>query len=293
MVKANAGAAGIDKVSIDIFAKDLKNNLYKLWNRMSSGSYFPPAVKAVEIPKKSGGKRVLGIPTVGDRICQAVVKLSFEPEVEKIFLNDSYGYRPNKSALEAIGVTRQRCFKYPWVIEFDIKAFFDNIPHNLLIKAVEKHSKRKWELLYIKRWLKADMQRTNGKVVGRECGTPQGGVISPVLSNLFLHYTFDAWVTKHYPTIKWCRYADDGLLHCRSQHEAIRLLASLKQRFSDCGLELHPDKTQIVYCKMSGRKENYPIKSFDFLGFTFRSRTGKKSGSGKLFTTFTPAASKT
>ena len=194
LVKSNAGAAGVDAESIDEFALNLKGNLYKLWNRMASGSYFPPAVKAVEIPKKSGGKRMLGVPTVGDRICQTVVKLTLEPEVEKCFLPDSYGYRPNKSALDAIGITRQRCWKYPWVLEFDIKGMFDNLPHDLLIKAVRKHAKHKWEMLYVERWLKAGIKMPDGEIITRRCGTPQGGVVSPILANLFMHYTFDLWM---------------------------------------------------------------------------------------------------
>lgn len=292
-VKVNAGAAGVDSQSIDKFEENLSGNLYKLWNRMSSGSYFPPAVKAVAIPKKSGGERILGIPTVGDRVCQMVVKLLFEPEVEKIFLPDSYGYRPNKSAIDAIGITWQRCRKYPWVLEFDIKGLFDNIPHDLLMKAVQKHVKSKWIILYIKRWLKAEMKMPSGENVSRKQGTPQGGVISPILSNLFLHYVFDYWMTRHHPNVEWCRYADDGLLHCNSLFHANKLLSALSQRFKECGLELHPDKTRIVYCKNSNRKGKHPHKSFDFLGYTFRERTCKNPKTGQLFTGFGPAVSKT
>lgn len=291
LVRANAGAAGIDSESIEKFALNLKGNLYKLWNRMSSGCYFPPAVKAVEIPKKSGGKRILGVPTVGDRVCQMVVKLIFEPEVEKIFLPDSYGYRPNKSALDAIEVTRQRCWQMAWVLEFDIKGLFDNLSHDLLMKAVKKHTNQKWIILYVERWLKANMQNKHGKIISRNCGTPQGGVISPILSNLFLHYAFDLWMTRRHPNNKWCRYADDGLVHCNSQKEAEYLLIKLKERFAECGLELHPDKTRIVYCKDSKRTGNYPNKSFDFLGYTFRERVCKQFG--RLFTGFNPAVSKT
>ncbi|HHI5329624.1 TPA: group II intron reverse transcriptase/maturase [Legionella pneumophila] len=291
-VKANSGAAGVDSQSIDQFEENLRDNLYKLWNRMSSGSYFPPAVKAVPIPKKSGGERLLGIPTVGDRVCQMVVKLLLEPELEAIFLPDSYGYRANKSALEAIEITWQRCRRYPWILEFDIKGLFDNIPHDLLMKAVQKHVKNKWIILYVKRWLEAGMKMSSGVVVSRKKGTPQGGVISPILSNLFLHYAFDYWMMRHYPDVEWCRYADDGLLHCNSQYHANKLLNALSQRFKECGLELHPDKTRVVYCKNSNRKGKYPHKSFDFLGYTFRERTCKNPKIGKLFTGFGPAASK-
>jgi RNA-directed DNA polymerase len=208
-VKANKGSAGIDEKSIEEFEVNLKDNLYKLWNRMSSGSYFPPAVKAVEIPKKAGGTRTLGIPTVADRIAQMVVKLYFEPLVEPFFHEDSYGYRPNKSAIQALEITRKRCWKYNWVLEFDIKGLFDNIDHGLLMKAVKKHTNNKWVKLYINRWLKAPFQTKEG-VIERTSGTPQGGVISPVLANLFLHYTFDKWMTINHPNNSFARYADDG-----------------------------------------------------------------------------------
>jgi RNA-directed DNA polymerase len=291
-VKANAGAAGVDKQSLEDFEKNLKDNLYKLWNRMSSGCYFPPPVQAVPIPKKSGGIRMLGVPTVGDRICQMVCKLVFEPQVEPIFLPDSYGYRPEKSALDAIGVTRKRCWRYDWVLEFDIKGLFDNIPHDLMMKAVRKHTQEKWIILYIERWIKAPMQQINGMTKARTCGTPQGGVISPVLSNLFLHYVFDAWMQRNYPNIRWCRYADDGLAHCETKQEANKLLRALKKRFEECGLQLHPEKTQIVYCKDGSRKGKYENTSFDFLGYTFRARSCKNSKRNSMFVNFTPAVSK-
>ena len=292
LVKENAGAAGVDKQSLEDFEKNLKDNLYKLWNRMSSGCYFPPPVKAVAIPKKSGGERILGVPTVGDRICQMVVKLVFEPMVEPHFLSDSYGYRPNRSALDAIGVTRQRCWQYDWVLEFDIRGLFDNISHELLMKAVNKHTQEKWILLYVERWLKAPMQQTDGNITARTCGTPQGGVVSPVLSNLFLHYVFDTWMQRNYPEIQWCRYADDGLLHCKTLQQAEAILQKLTQRFKECGLELHPDKTKIVYCKDGKRKGKYPNKEFNFLGYTFRSRECKNPRTNELFESFTPAVSK-
>ena len=291
-VKANAGAAGVDKESLEDFSKNLKDNLYKLWNRMSSGSYFPPAVKAVLIPKKSGGERILGVPTVADRIAQMVVKLTFEPCVEPYFLPDSYGYRPNKSALDAIGVTRQRCWQYSWLLEYDIRGLFDNLDHYLLMKAVKKHTDNKWVLLYIERWLVTPMQMPDGSLQEKTRGVMQGGVISPVLSNLFLHYVFDAWMQRHYPYVPWCRYADDGLAHCNSEEEAQKLLGSLAARFKECGLELHPDKTKIVYCKDGSRRKEYPTKSFYFLGYTFRSRLCKNTKRNSLFMNFTPAVSK-
>lgn len=292
LVKANAGAAGVDNQSISDFEQNLKGNLYRLWNRLSSGSYFPPPVKAVAIPKKAGGERILGIPTVSDRIAQMVVKLEFEPQVEPYFLPDSYGYRPNKSALDAIGVTRQRCWRYNWVLEFDIKGLFDNIPHDLLLKAVHKHTASPWVKLYIKRWLTAPMQMPDGEQNERGLGTPQGGVISPVLSNLFLHYVFDKWLQKHYPKTPWCRYADDGLVHCHSEAEARHMLEVLKQRFQACGLELHPVKTKIVYCKDGSRKGQYENTCFDFLGYTFIRRLCKSHKRNNLFVNFTPGVSK-
>jgi RNA-directed DNA polymerase len=291
MVKANAGAAGVDKETIEQFEQDLENNLYKLWNRMSSGSYLPPPVRAVPIPKKSGGQRILGVPTVADRVAQTVVRMTIEPTLENIFLPDSYGYRPNKSALDAVGVTRKRCWKYDWVLEFDIKGLFDNIDHSLLLKAVRKHVIEKWALLYIERWLTAPMQLEDGTCIERNKGTPQGGVISPVLANLFLHYAFDAWMGRGYPELPWCRYADDGLVHCRSEAEAIAVKAKLAARLAECGLEMHPTKTKIVYCKDGKRKKEYVNTSFDFLGYTFRLRTVEKRRDKSLFTSFTPAVS--
>jgi group II intron reverse transcriptase/maturase len=249
-------------------------------------------VKAVAIPKKAGGERLLGIPTVSDRIAQMVVKLEFEPQVEPHFLPDSYGYRPNKSALDAVGVTRERCWRYDWVLEFDIKGLFDNIPHDFLLKAVYKHTDTPWVRLYIERWLTAPMQMPNGELINREKGTPQGGVVSPVLSNLFLHYVFDKWLQIHYANTPWCRYADDGLVHCRSEEEAQHMLEVLKQRFGSCGLELHPVKTKIVYCKDGSRKGRYEHTSFDFLGYTFRRRLCRNRKRNSVFVNFTPAVSK-
>ncbi len=289
-VKANQGAAGIDNESLEAFEEDLRNNLYKIWNRMSSGSYFPPAVKGVEIPKKSGGKRLLGVPTVADRVAQMVVKIYFEPQVEPHFHPDSYGYRPGKSAVDALAVTRQRCWKRDWVLEFDIKGLFDNIDHGLLMKAVRKHTDSPWVILYIQRWLTASFQMPDGTVKERKKGTPQGGVISPVLANLFLHYAFDRWMARNHPDKPFARYADDGVAHCRSIQEARKLLEDLEERFAACGLELHPSKTRIVYCKDDDRRGDYPETAFDFLGYTFRPRRSKNRY-GKVFINFTPAVS--
>ena len=239
----------MDEQTIEQFDADLSGNLYKIWNRMSSGTYFPPPVRAVPIPKKSGGERILGVPTVADRVAQMVVKQVIEPILEPIFLADSYGYRPNKSALDAVGVTRERCWKYDWVLEFDIKGLFDNIDHELLLRAVRKHITCKWALLYIERWLKAPMVKEDGTTIERNCGTPQGGVVSPILANLFLHYAFDAWMARTHPDLPWCRYADDGLVHCCSEQEAKALKAELQARLAECHLEMHPTKTRIVLCQ--------------------------------------------
>ncbi len=290
-VKSNGGAAGVDEQTIEQFEADLKNNLYKIWNRMSSGTYFPPPVRAVSIPKKSGGQRILGVPTVADRVAQMVVKHVIEPDLDPVFLADSYGYRPRKSALDAVGVTRERCWKYNWVLEFDIKGLFDNIDHTLLLRAVRKAVTCKWALLYIERWLTAPMVQEDGTIIERRRGTPQGGVVSPILSNLFMHYAFDLWITRTHPGLPWCRYADDGLVHCRTEREAEALRAELQARLAECHLELHPTKTKIVYCKDSNRKGAYPNVQFDFLGYCFRPRMVRRSRDNKLFCGFNPAVS--
>jgi RNA-directed DNA polymerase len=290
-VKSNRGAAGVDEQTIEQFDADLSGNLYRIWNRMSSGSYFPPPVRAVSIPKKSGGERILGVPTVADRVAQMVVKSVIESILDPIFLADSYGYRPNKSALDAVGVTRERCWKYDWVLEFDIKGLFDNIDHELLIRAVRKHITRKWALLYIERWLRAPMVLEDGTTKERSCGTPQGGVVSPILANLFMHYAFDVWMTRTHPELPWCRYADDGLVHCRTEQEAETLKVALQARLAECHLEMHPTKTKIVYCKDGKRKGKYPNVKFDFLGYCFRPRRVRRLRDNSLFGGFNPAVS--
>jgi RNA-directed DNA polymerase len=289
-VRANRGAAGVDDQSIEAFDRDVKNNLFKLWNRLSSGSYFPPPVKRVAIKKRQGGSRPLGIPTVSDRIAQGVVKAYLEPELERHFHPDSYGYRPGKSALEAVGMARQRCWRHDWVLDLDIQAFFDTIPHDLLIRAVRKHTDCAWALLYIERWLTAPVQLEDGALEPRERGTPQGSVISPLLANLFLHYVFDRWMAKHHPEIPFERYADDAVCHCSSERQAQKLQAELEQRFAECGLTLHPGKTQIVYCKDNLRRGCHSNQKFDFLGYTFRPRLAMNRW-GKTFVNFTPGIS--
>jgi group II intron reverse transcriptase/maturase len=289
-VKSSKGAAGVDGQTIEQFEADLKGNLYKIWNRMSSGTYFPPPVRAVSVPKKSGGERILGVPTVSDRIAQMVVKQLIEPDLDPVFLPDSYGYRPGKSALDAVGVTRERCWKYDWVLEFDIRGLFDNIEHELLLKAVRKHVKCNWARLYIERWLKAPMEQ-NGMRIERTRGTPQGGVVSPILSNLFLHYAFDLWMERTHPDLPWCRYADDGLVHCRTEREAEAVKAELQMRLGECHLQMHPTKTRIVYCRDGKRRGTYPNVKFDFLGYEFRPRRVRNPRNGQLFCGFTPAVS--
>jgi RNA-directed DNA polymerase len=290
-VKANDGAAGIDAESITQFEERLRPNLYRIWNRLSSGSYFPPPVKAVSIPKRTGGERILGIPTVSDRIAQTVVKLVLEPLVEPIFHRDSYGYRPGRSAHDAIAIARRRCWEYDWVIEFDVKGLFDNIDHDLLMRAVRKHCDIPWVQLYVERWLSVPSQSTDGDEVARTRGTPQGGVISPVLANLFLHYAFDCWVASNLRSVRFCRYADDGLVHCKSYKQARFVLRRIARRLRECGLELHPDKTQIVYCRDVNRTEDYPRTQFTFLGYTFRPRKAVDKY-GRIYVNFSPAVSR-
>jgi len=274
-VKSNAGSAGVDGQTIEQFDSDLQNNLYKLWNRMSWGSYFPPPVRAVSIPKKAGGQRILGVPTVADRVAQMVVKQLIEPDLDPIFLVDSYGYRPRKSALDAVGVTRKRCWKYDWVLEFDIKGLFDNIDHELLLRAVQKHVRCKWALLYIERWLTAPMDK-DGIIVERTRGTPQGGVISPILSNLFLHYTFDLWMRRAHPDLPWCRYADDGLVHCRSEQEAEAKRPSYKLAWRNAGLRCTPPKPGLSTVRTAGERGAIRTSSLTSLA-TASGRDGQRT----------------
>lgn len=289
-VRQNKGSAGMDGIDFAKFEENLKDNLYKIWNRMSSGSYFPSPVLAVKIPKKNGGTRTLGIPTISDRIAQMTARMYLEPKVEPIFHKDSYGYRPNKSAIDAIGKVRERCWKYDYVIELDIKGLFDNIDHELLMKAVELHTDEKWLKLYIRRWLKTPFGTKEGMLTERKSGTPQGGVISPVLANIFLHYAFDVWMERNYPTALFARYADDAIIHCKSEKEAKEIKEALNQRMKQCKLELHPDKTKIVYCKDEDRSEDYPTTQFDFLGYTYKA-VYIKCRDGKLRNNFIASAS--
>ena len=289
-VKSNKGVAGIDKESMEEFEVNLKDNLYKIWNRMSSGSYFPPAVLRCEIPKKDGKTRVLGIPTIADRIAQMVVKMYLEPHAEPKFHEDSYGYRPGKSAHEAIGKARERCWKYDWVIDMDIKGFFDEIDHELLMQEVRKYTEEKWILMYIERWLKAPSQSKDGEIRERDKGTPQGGVISPLLANIFLHHVFDEWLAQEQPTVCFERYADDIIAHCHTEKQARYILDSIRRRMEKYRLKLHPEKTKIVYCKDKNRPGDHKETSFDFLSYTFRARVCRTK-TGQYFVGFVPAVS--
>lgn len=292
-VKANKGAAGVDDQSIAEFEQDRDKHLYRIWNRLSSGSYFPPPVKAVEIPKAGGkGVRVLGVPTVADRVAQTVVRMHLEPRVEPVFHPDSYGYRPKKSALDAVGTCRQRCWRADWVIDMDIRAFFDTVPHDLVLKAVAHHltADQRWVLLYVQRWLTAPLQQPDGTLVSRDRGTPQGSAISPLLANLFMHYAFDAWMVREHSDIQFERYCDDVVVHCRSESQAHRVRDAIAARLTQVGLELHPDKTRVVYCKDADRRDDHEVTSFTFLGYEFRPRLAK-SKTGHHFVSFLPAVS--
>lgn len=289
-VKANGGAAGVDGQTVKDFEKDLKGNLYKVWNRMSSGSYFPPPVKLVEIPKSDGRLRPLGIPTVADRVAQTVAKMCLEPVLEPKFHPDSYGYRPGKSALDAVGTARKRCWRKNWVIDLDIKGFFDNLDHDLVMRAVRFHTDNPWLCLYIERWLSAPVQLRDGTLVERTKGTPQGGVASPLLANLFMHHAFDDWMSRNYPTVQFERYADDVAIHCESERQAKEVLEAVRSRLRECGLELHPVKTKIVYCLDDDRQEEQEQIKFDFLGYTFQPRRARNRR-GKHFVSFLPAIS--
>lgn len=291
-VKANKGTAGVDDVSIAEFEQDRDKHLYRVWNRMSSGSYFPPPVKAVEIPKPGGkGVRVLGVPTIADRVAQTVARMYLEPTVEPVFHPDSYGYRPKKSALDAVGACRERCWRTDWVVDLDIKKFFDTVPHDLVLKAVAHHTDQKWILLYVTRWLQAPIQHQDGTLVARDRGTPQGSAISPLLANLFMHYAFDAWMVREYPNLTFERYCDDAVVHCTSEQQARQVQDAIAARLKQVGLELHPDKTRIVYCKDADRRGDYEVTSFTFLGYTFRPRLAKNKY-GKHFVSFLPAVSR-
>jgi len=291
-IKANKGAAGVDGQSIEDFDKDLKNNLFKVWNRMSSGSYFPPPVRAVEIPKPhGGGTRILGIPTVADRIAQTVVALQLEPRMESIFHDDSNGYRPGRSPLDAVAKCRERCWKKDWVLDLDVQKFFDSVDHDLMVQAVEANTDQKWVVLYVKRWLTAPICMPDGTVVERDRGTPQGSAVSPVLANLFMHYAFDSWLEREFPAVEFERFADDAVVHCATERQAREVWAALSERMESVGLRLHPDKTKLVYCKDRKRRRDYACTTFTFLGYTFRARKAPTIDQKSMFSAFLPAIS--
>ena len=291
-VMSKKGSAGIDAQSIEMFEEDMSKNLYKIYNRMASGSYMAPPVRTVFIPKKQGGMRPLGIPTVADRIAQGVVKDYLEPEMEKIFHNSSFGYRPAKSAHDALEQCHKNCLRYAWVIDVDIKGFFDNISHEKLMDLLKHHSQQKWVLLYVSRWLKAGIEQEDGSIAQRTKGTPQGGVVSPLLANLYLHHGFDKWMEQSNPNNPFERYADDIVIHCSSKEEAQILLLALSERMEEYSLTLHPEKTKMVYCKNYLRQENHDQNSFTFLSYTFRPRTAMdKYGRKKLIVLFNGAIS--
>jgi RNA-directed DNA polymerase len=293
-VKANKGAAGVDRQSIEDFEKDLRNNLYKIWNRMSSGTYFPPPVRAVEIPKHGGGTRILGVPTVADRVAQTVAALTLQPRTESIFHRDSYGYRPRRGALDAVATCRERCWKKDWVIDLDVRKFFDSVDHELMVKAVEANitPEQRWVVLYVKRWLKAPILMPDGRLAERDRGTPQGSAASPVLANLFMHYAFDSWLEREFPAAEFERYADDAVVHCATERQARLVLAALAERMESVGLELHPAKTKIVYCKDRNRRLDCEHTSFTFLGYTFRARKAPTRDGSSMFSAFLPAVSR-
>jgi len=285
-VKANHGAAGIDKESLEMYQEDLLNNLYVLWNRLSSGSYFPKPLRSVSIPKGNGKQRKLGIPTVSDRIAQQVIKSYLEPRLEAQFHKNSYGYRPLKSAHEAIEAVQENVRHYAWVLDMDIKSFFDEVNHELLLKALDRHVEEKWIKMYVQRWLETPVQQTDGTLIQKDGnGTPQGGVISPLLANLFLHYVLDKWIEKHYCGVAFVRYADDVIVHCRTEEEAKELLAAIRSRLAECKLSLNEEKTKLVYCQDYRRVKKKSFgKKFDFLGFTFKPcSVASKRGGGSMF----------
>lgn len=289
-VKANKGGPGIDGVSIEEFEQNLEDRLYRIWNRLSSGSYFPSPVRRVEIPKSDGSVRPLGIPTIEDRIAQAVVKAHLEPIVEPHFHDDSYGYRPGRSALDAVGVARQRCWRDDWVLDLDIRKFFDSLDHEVVLRAVKHFTSCRWVLLYVERWLKADVQLPDGSLQRSETGTPQGGVASPLLANIVLHLAFDQWMLENFPAIHFERYADDIVVHCRSHEQLVWIRGQIERRLARCKLELNAEKTRVVYCKDSRRKQACECYSFDFLGYTFRPRSARDR-QGEFFVSFSPAIS--
>lgn len=293
-VKRGGKAVGIDQESWDTFEqKGIEKALYVIWNRMASGSYFPQPVREVEIPKKDGRVRKLGIPTIRDRIAQQVIKMYMEQKIDHRFHKNSYGYRPMKSSKQALKEVRRNCFKHDWVIDLDLSNFFDEINHDLMMKAVEAVLPENWVSLYVKRWLEMKIVKKDGSIQEKNGrGTPQGGVISPLLANLFLHYGLDKWLEMNFPDTKFVRYADDIIVHCDTKQEAEQLLSSIQERLTEIGLRINERKTKIVYCKDYKRRQKQKQVQFDFLGFSYQPRVSKSKITKGNFTTFTPEISK-
>lgn len=279
-VKSHAGSGGIDKMSWEYLHKNASKELYCLWNRLSSGSYFPKAVKQVAIPKKGGGERYLGIPTLLDRIAQQVVRKHLERIVEPKFHSSSFGYRPNRNCHQAVEQANANSYNHDFAIDLDIKGFFDTIDHELMMKAVRHYCNEKWVLMYVERWLKAGIIQANGNFKPSLTGTPQGGVISPLLANLFLHIVFDKWMDRNHPEKPFERYADDIVVHCKTEKQAKFMLNQIKHRMETCKLTLHAEKSKIV--NLRGYSSTKYPKGFDFLGFTIRPRAYKTKGTGKV-----------
>jgi RNA-directed DNA polymerase len=280
----NPGAVqGVDGQDLEEFEADLRDNLYRIWNRMSSGSYFAPPVRAVEIPKPhGGGVRMLGVPTIADRVAQTVVAMHLEQRADHRFHPDSYGYRPGGSAHDALAACRQRCWKYDWVIDLDVQKFFDEVPWDLVLRAVKAVTDARWVLLYVERWLAAPLTHPDGALEQRSKGTPQGSAVSPILANLFMHYAFDSWMARNFPGCPFERYADDAVVHCKSRRQAELVLGRIAARINEVGLRLHPDKTRIVYCKDGRRRAAHEHTSFTFLGYAFRARGARSKNRPEL-----------
>ena len=293
-VRKGGKAVGIDQQSWADFDKEPERNLYVIWNRLASGSYHPQPVREVEIPKKDGSKRKLGIPTLRDRIAQQVVKDYMEKRIDKLFHENSYGYRPLKSAHQAIEQVRQNTFGFDWVLDMDISKFFDEVDHDLTLKAVSHVMEEKWVLMYVERWLKMPVQKQDGTVEPKQGkGTPQGGVISPLLANLYLHFAMDKWLSNHYHTVRFVRYADDVVIHCSTHQQAEQVKEALINRLAEVKLKVNESKTHIAYCKDYRRKESHEKVKFEFLGFSYQPRARKSKRDGKNFMAFTAEISQT
>lgn len=288
-VRKHGKTAGVDNVTLDDYEINRGDHLYKVWNRMRSGSYFPPAVRRVEIPKSDGKKRKLGIPTINDRVAQTVIKGIVEPKVEPHFHKNSFGYRPARNAHQAIKQATEQSWQKAWVVDLDIESFFDNMGHERLMEVLSQHITERYVLMYIERWLKAPIEHEDGKLEYPTKGSPQGGVISPLLANVYLHHAYDQWMSKNHEGVEFERYADDIVVHCHTKEEAEQLLEAIRARMQEWGLRLHPEKTQIVHCKRTGREGNHRKVSYDFLDFRFKPKRAKNRKTGEIFTGYGPS----